>query len=116
MKTAIGATDASSPGDWYSYDDSIGDVNMKHFSIARDLGQNGEITYIKTARQYGCDEFGLILLFYRPWTAMWVNTKNRIATTGPYFAGRILCYRRPPRRFRGLQCSFANSPRSGYRD
>jgi len=53
MKTTIAATDFASAGGWYSYNDSVGDVNMEHFSIARDLGPNGMLTYIKAARQCG---------------------------------------------------------------
>ena len=53
MKTPIAGTDFMSAGPWYTYDDAPGDVDMKHFSIQRDLGPNGLITYIKRARQYG---------------------------------------------------------------
>ena len=53
MKTVIGATDFMSAGLFYTYDDTPGDVAMKHFSIARDLGPDGEITFIKRARKYG---------------------------------------------------------------
>ncbi len=53
MKTVIGATDFMSAGPFYTYDDTPGDVAMKHFSIARDLGPSGEITFIKRARKYG---------------------------------------------------------------
>jgi glucosylceramidase len=53
MKTVIASTDFMSAGPYYSYDDVRGDVSMTHFSIARDLGPNGLITFIKSARQYG---------------------------------------------------------------
>jgi len=53
MKTPIAGTDFMSAGPFYSYDPAPGDVQMKHFSIARDLGPNGLITYIKRARRYG---------------------------------------------------------------
>jgi len=53
MKTTIAGTDFMSAGPWYTYDDSPGDVELKHFSIARDLGPNGSITFIKRARKYG---------------------------------------------------------------
>ncbi len=53
MKTPIAGTDFMSAGPYYTYDDTPGDVEMKHFSIQRDLGPNGVITYIKRARQYG---------------------------------------------------------------
>jgi glucosylceramidase len=53
MKTPLAGTDFMSAGPWYTYDDTPGDVELKHFSIQRDLGPNGLITYIKRARQYG---------------------------------------------------------------
>ncbi|HZP16955.1 MAG TPA: glycoside hydrolase family 30 beta sandwich domain-containing protein [Terriglobales bacterium] len=53
MKTVIASTDFMSAGPFYSYDPVAGDVEMKHFSIARDLGPNGLITFIKRARRYG---------------------------------------------------------------
>jgi len=53
MKTVIAGTDFMSAGPWYTYDDTPGDLELKHFSIARDLGPNGLIPYIKQARQYG---------------------------------------------------------------
>jgi len=53
MKTPIAGTDFMSAGPFYTYDPVPGDVEMKHFSVARDLGPNGVITYIKRARQYG---------------------------------------------------------------
>jgi len=53
MKTVIAGTDFMSAGPWYSYNDTKGDVEMEHFSIARDLGPNGLIPFIKRARHYG---------------------------------------------------------------
>ena len=53
MKTPIAGTDFQSAGPWYTYDDTPGDVDMKHFSIERDLGSNGLVTYIQRARRYG---------------------------------------------------------------
>jgi len=53
MKTAIAATDFMSAGPWYNYADAPGDVELKSFSIARDLGPNGLVTYIRRARRYG---------------------------------------------------------------
>ena len=53
MKTPIAGTDFMSAGPFYTYDPVPGDVEMKHFSIARDLGPDGVITYIKRARRYG---------------------------------------------------------------
>jgi glucosylceramidase len=53
MKTVIGATDFQSAGPFYTYADTPGDVELKHFSIARDLGPNGLVTYIKRAQRHG---------------------------------------------------------------
>jgi glucosylceramidase len=53
MKTTIAGTDFMAAGPWYTYDDTPGDVELKHFSIARDLGPNGSVTFIKRARKYG---------------------------------------------------------------
>ncbi len=53
MKTPIAATDFMSAGGWYSYDDTPGDVEVRHFTIARDLGPNGVLTFIKRARRHG---------------------------------------------------------------
>jgi glucosylceramidase len=53
MKSPIAACDFASAGPWYSYDETPGDTLMTHFSVERDLGPNGLITYIKTASQFG---------------------------------------------------------------
>ena len=53
MKTPLAGTDFMSAGPWYTYDDTPGDVEMKHFSIARDLGTNGLVTLIKLAQKHG---------------------------------------------------------------
>ena len=53
MKTVLGATDFMSAGPFFSYDETPGDVQMKSFSIARDLAVNGLVPYIKQAQRYG---------------------------------------------------------------
>jgi len=53
MKSPIAACDFASAGPWYSYNDTPGDTMMTHFSIQRDLGPHGLITFIKTALQFG---------------------------------------------------------------
>lgn len=53
MKSPIGACDFASAGDWYSYDDTPRDTAMAHFSIQRDLGSNGLVTYIRAAQRFG---------------------------------------------------------------
>ncbi len=53
MKTVIAGTDFMSAGPFYSYNDVEGDVEMKHFSIARDLEPNGLVPYIKRSMKHG---------------------------------------------------------------
>lgn len=53
MKSPIAACDFASAGPWYTYDDTPGDTILKHFSIKRDLGPNGLVTFIKNALKYG---------------------------------------------------------------
>jgi glucosylceramidase len=53
MKTVLAGTDFMSAGPWYTYNDTPGDMAMKKFSIQRDLGPNGLISFIKRARRYG---------------------------------------------------------------
>jgi len=53
MKTVLAGTDFMSAGPWYAYDDTAGDLELKNFSIKRDLGPNGLITFIKRARKHG---------------------------------------------------------------
>ncbi len=53
MKSPLAGTDFMSAGPWYTYDDTPGDTELEHFSIARDLGPNGLVTFIKRASKYG---------------------------------------------------------------
>jgi glucosylceramidase len=53
MKSPIAACDFASAGQWYSYNDTPGDTLMRNFSIERDLGPNGLITFIKNAARFG---------------------------------------------------------------
>jgi glucosylceramidase len=53
MKAPVSACDFSSAGPWYSYNDTPDDTLMNNFSIARDLGVNGLIPFIKASKQYG---------------------------------------------------------------
>ncbi len=53
MKVPIAGTDFQSAGPYYTYDETPGDAGMKHFSIARDLGPNGLISFIQAAQRYG---------------------------------------------------------------
>jgi glucosylceramidase len=53
MKTVIGATDFMAAGPFYTYDDNPGDTALKLFSIRRDLGPNGLVTFIRRAQRHG---------------------------------------------------------------
>jgi glucosylceramidase len=53
MKSPIAACDFASAGPWYSYDETPDDTLMDHFSIQRDLGPNGLITFIRKAAEFG---------------------------------------------------------------
>jgi len=53
MKSPIAACDFASAGPWYSYNETTDDTLMAHFSIERDLGPNGLVTFIKAASRYG---------------------------------------------------------------
>jgi glucosylceramidase len=53
MKAPLAACDFSAAGPWYTYDDVPGDVELRRFTLERDLGPNGQVTFIKRARRYG---------------------------------------------------------------
>lgn len=53
MKSPIAACDFASAGPWYSYNETPADTLMTHFSIQRDLGPNGLVTYIRKASGFG---------------------------------------------------------------
>ena len=53
MKTVIGATDFMSAGPFYTYNDTPGDVEMKNFSISRDLEPNGLVPFIQRSLKHG---------------------------------------------------------------
>lgn len=67
MKSPIAACDFASSGPWYSYNDTPGDTSMNDFSIKRDLGPNGLITYIKKASKYGKFEIESPMDFAPDW-------------------------------------------------
>lgn len=67
MKSPIAACDFASAGPWYTYDDTPGDTAMEHFSVERDLGPNGLITFIKQANKYGKFEIESPMDFAPDW-------------------------------------------------
>jgi glucosylceramidase len=53
MKSPIAACDFASAGPWYTYNQTINDTLMNHFTIERDLAPNGLISFIKAAKKIG---------------------------------------------------------------
>src|SRR5437868_4038315 len=78
MKTVIASTDFMSAGPFYSYDRVSQDVEMKHFSIARDLGPNGLITFIKRARRYGSFVLQAPMDYPPDWMLFDVDTNQNV--------------------------------------
>jgi len=75
MKCPLAATDGMPAGPWYTYDDTPGDLGMKHFSIRRDLAPAGLITYIKHARLYGSFMLQAPMDFPPDWMLVEVGTQ-----------------------------------------
>lgn len=92
MKTVIAGTDFMSAGPWYSYDDTPGDVEMKNFSIQRDLGPNGLVTFIKRARRYG--QFVLQAPMDYPPDWMLIDVKKKQDVNPKYYDALALYYLR----------------------
>ncbi len=67
MKSPIAACDFASAGPWYNYDDTPGDTAMSHFSIERDLGPDGLVTFIKAASAFGRFEIESPMDFAPDW-------------------------------------------------
>jgi len=94
MKTEIAATDFASAGPWYTYNDTPGDVEMKHFSIARDLGPNGMVTFIKRARKYGNFMLQAPMDYPPDWMVMNLQDRNNQDVDPKYFDALALYYLR----------------------
>jgi glucosylceramidase len=67
MKVPITACDFASAGPWYTFDDTPGDTALTHFSIERDLGPNGLVTYVKEASRFGKFEIESPMDFAPDW-------------------------------------------------
>jgi glucosylceramidase len=74
MKSPLGACDFASAGPWFSHNDGFGDTLMTNFSIERDLGPNGQIAFIKSARKYGVFELETPMDFAPDW--MYADVKK----------------------------------------
>lgn len=67
MKSPVAACDFASAGPWYTYNDTPGDTSMDHFTIERDLGPNGLVTYINAASRFGKFEIESPMDFAPDW-------------------------------------------------
>jgi glucosylceramidase len=94
MKTVLACTDFMSAGPWYTYDDTPGDVDMKHFSIERDLGPNGQITFIKRARKYGNFVLQAPMDYPPDWMLVEPNDRKKQDVDPKYFDALALYYLR----------------------
>lgn len=92
MKTPLAGTDFMSAGPWYTYNDTPGDVEMKCFSIARDLGSNGLVTFIKRAQKYGRFELQAPMDYPPDWMLFDVKTNQDV--NPKYFDALALYYLR----------------------
>ncbi|HYK89489.1 MAG TPA: glycoside hydrolase family 30 beta sandwich domain-containing protein [Acidobacteriota bacterium] len=92
MKTVIGGTDFQSAGPWFTYNDTPGDVEMKNFSIARDLGPNGEITFIKRARKHGSFVLQAPMDYPPDWMLTNVRDRKKQNVNPKYYDALALYY------------------------
>ncbi len=92
MKTDIAASDEMSAGPFYSYDDHPGDVEMKLFSIQRDLGPNGLIPFIKRASRFGKFVLQATMDYPPDWMLFDVNKNQDV--NPKYFDALALYYLR----------------------
>jgi glucosylceramidase len=92
MKSTLAGTDFMSAGGWYTYDDTPGDVEMKRFSIARDLGPNGLVTFIRRAREFGAFVIQAPMDYPPDW--MLIDLKKKQDVNPKYFDALALYYLR----------------------
>ncbi len=90
MKSPLGACDFASAGPWFSHNDTIGDTLMTNFSIERDLGPDGQITFIKSARKYGSFELETPMDFAPDW--MYVDLKKGDKTIRKEYYSALALY------------------------
>ena len=94
MKTVLGGTDFMSAGPWYTYNDTPGDVEMKHFSIQRDLGSDGQITFIKRARKHGDFVLQATMDYPPDWMLLSVTDNKKQDVEPEYYDALALYYLR----------------------
>ncbi len=86
MKSPIAACDFASAGPWYSYNDTPDDTLMEHFTIERDLGPNGLITFIKKASAYGKFQIESPMDFAPDWMYYGMQKKEEKNIKPQYYA------------------------------
>ncbi len=90
MKSPIAACDFASAGPWYTYNDNPGDTSMSKFTIERDLGPNGLITFIRSAAKYGKFEIESPMDFAPDW--MYFAIKKDEKHIRPEYYGALAKY------------------------
>ena len=95
MKATMLANDEAAQAPWSTYDDTVGDVRLANFSIARDLRPNGSLTMIKRAQAAGFDGTIQAYMDFPPdW--MLVPTRPGLglpnATVAPKYYGVLAAY------------------------
>jgi glucosylceramidase len=94
MKTVLAGTDFMSAGPWYTYDDTPGDVAMQHFTIQRDLGPNGLVTFIHRARKYGQFVLQAPMDYPPDWMLVEVDNRAKQDVQRKYYDALALYYLR----------------------
>ncbi len=90
MKSPIAACDFASAGPWYTYNDVPGDTLMEHFTVKRDLGPAGLITFIKKASEYGRFEIESPMDFAPDW--MYYGLKHGEKRIKPEYYNALASY------------------------
>jgi O-glycosyl hydrolase len=88
MKATMLSNDFAAQAPWSTYDDSVGDVALTNFSIARDLRANGSLTLIKRALAAG---FAGTIQAYMDYPPDWMLI-GKNATTGDNGTVRVEYY------------------------
>ena len=118
LKAPMLANDFATQAPWATYDDVAGDVDLDHFSIARDLQPNGSLTMIKRALAAG---FEGTIQSYMDYPPDWMLTgKLPAATLQPryydvlakYFARFVQAYAASGVQIDFLECF--NEPTDSY--
>jgi glucosylceramidase len=94
MKTVLAGTDFMSGGPWYTYDTTPGDVEMRHFTIERDLGPTGLVTFIRRARKHGSFVLQAPMDYPPDWMLVEVDNRAKQNVDPKYYDALTLYYLR----------------------